>query len=640
MKKNKVLLLALILTAFQLNAQFLRTYSPGTAQETYSMRGYDLTKDDGKYYYTAGNEVHKVIFEIDPANGAILTPSTKIATFNNSGSKTGIGKNSVALAPYFQDPNDPFGPPCCFNTMYLTGMAGSTVTGITFESHGVYDNGSTFNSYVRTGLNAPFMGPGTPPNYWLRDADYADQVTYQDYRYMVSNRGSVVSGTNEMFVVKHHNGIGSSISTEFVSGTAYGLSPDVPTRTINDPAHGVMTVFGGSVHNGTYYTNNPVRMDPGMWWVDHSMNTTVYKTYHNASGIANENFGVAQSVINVNEGQSNQHSLIVTSGNNPQSTSYSSDQFQMGRWDRNCFHILKDWDYTGVATEALRLSFIDQIHANDPYGTFYQRLQVGDIVEVSDGFLIVGSLIRSEQYEGVDGSGLPFSAVDEYDQIFMVKLNKPTNYPIGNLTFGYAKFFLNFPIDGLDVDEVQANRVKVIDGEVYIIGSYSSIAAPNERTPLLIKTDIDNQIDDCSIPLGANLQELSVYEVNVDDEGSSAPASVSAKYHTNGIQHVAPSVVSCLPPVPADYALSGSSIEALEELDVFPNPANDQITISGMTAGSATIVIMDLKGKTVLESTGNVTSLHNLSISRLDNGVYFLQVTQNGQIRSMKLIKS
>ena len=601
--------------------------------------------------------MHKVIFEIDPSDGSILTPSTKIATFDNTGSQTGIGKNSVAVAPYFQDPNDPWGPPLgVFNLMYLTGMDMSLQpTNAMFESHGVYDNGSTFNSYVNSSLPAQQLIPGNPGqpaiNSWLLDADYSDQTTYQDYRYMVGrDYGNYYTGYGtQMFVIKHHNGLNANISVEFVDGTRYGQHEDVPTRTINDPAHGIMTVFGGAIHDGASYVNDPVRMDPGMWWVDHNMNTTVHKTYHNASGIANENFGVAQSHIVVNQGVTNgsgqtlQFSLIVSSGNNPQSASSSTDQFQMGRWNKNHFHLLRDWDYAGMATEALRLSFVNNPDPLDPHlGTFYTDVQVGDIVEVEDGYLIVGTVIWSERYETTDDDGLPILGVLDMDKIFMIKLDKPANM-FNNPTLAYAKFFNGLPVNPKDIDEVQANRVKVIGDDVFIIGSYSSTTTPNQRTPILIKTDIDNQLQyECTTPLDVKIEELDVYEVNAQEGENSANPYYNPDYHFYGIQRVAPSTVVCTPPpppTPEDIASIGLIGDLERSVSLFPNPANGQITISGMTQGDAVIVIVDVKGQRVLEYSGAVSENHTLSVSGLDKGVYFLQITQNEQMQSIKLIK-
>jgi hypothetical protein len=77
------------------------------------------------------------------------------------------------------------------------------------------------------------------------------------------------------------------------------------------------------------------------------------------------------------------------------------------------------------------------------------------------------------------------------------------------------------------------------------------------------------------------------------------------------------------------------------ELNVFPNPANNQITIAGHLAHEAQteLRIVDMRGKLVLvrnlvmASTGQV-----LDVSQLASGTYIVQVQSSERLLTTKLV--
>lgn len=71
-------------------------------------------------------------------------------------------------------------------------------------------------------------------------------------------------------------------------------------------------------------------------------------------------------------------------------------------------------------------------------------------------------------------------------------------------------------------------------------------------------------------------------------------------------------------------------------LDIFPNPAQDYLYINGsITSGIAQI--SDISGRIVLTNT--VTAPEKLFIENLDNGIYFIQVTDKDKNYTGKFIK-
>lgn len=81
-----------------------------------------------------------------------------------------------------------------------------------------------------------------------------------------------------------------------------------------------------------------------------------------------------------------------------------------------------------------------------------------------------------------------------------------------------------------------------------------------------------------------------------------------------------------------------NSVTELNELpvDVYPNPANTQVTISDLPAG-ARITLLDLAGKT-LQTTSAEDKNTTLSTSHLPKGMYLIQVDADGASAIRKLI--
>lgn len=82
-----------------------------------------------------------------------------------------------------------------------------------------------------------------------------------------------------------------------------------------------------------------------------------------------------------------------------------------------------------------------------------------------------------------------------------------------------------------------------------------------------------------------------------------------------------------------------------DPLHVYPNPAEDQVTIELETDLSATpdVKIFDLTGKVVLEPDDkqpieNSQYKLSLDISSLRAGIYFIKITQEEQVYSQKLM--
>ncbi|MFY8187029.1 MAG: T9SS type A sorting domain-containing protein [Flavobacterium sp.] len=83
-----------------------------------------------------------------------------------------------------------------------------------------------------------------------------------------------------------------------------------------------------------------------------------------------------------------------------------------------------------------------------------------------------------------------------------------------------------------------------------------------------------------------------------------------------------------------DATLSAPNFDAIKGLKMYPNPANDLVTIATASNQVENVTIYNVLGKQVL----NVNNTQSISISNLDAGVYIVKITENGTTATRKLI--
>ena len=83
----------------------------------------------------------------------------------------------------------------------------------------------------------------------------------------------------------------------------------------------------------------------------------------------------------------------------------------------------------------------------------------------------------------------------------------------------------------------------------------------------------------------------------------------------------------------------GASVDLVEtianNLQVFPNPSKEFVNISIENNLPSELLLMDVSGKIILEKT--FTNFSNIDLSKINNGIYFLSVTNNSQIITQRL---
>ncbi len=75
-----------------------------------------------------------------------------------------------------------------------------------------------------------------------------------------------------------------------------------------------------------------------------------------------------------------------------------------------------------------------------------------------------------------------------------------------------------------------------------------------------------------------------------------------------------------------------SSVESVQAMSLYPNPATDQLTINTtlVEGQTSTVIITDLQGKIVMSKNVSVSGHLIIDASTLDNGMYFVQMFVDG----------
>jgi subtilisin-like proprotein convertase family protein len=75
-------------------------------------------------------------------------------------------------------------------------------------------------------------------------------------------------------------------------------------------------------------------------------------------------------------------------------------------------------------------------------------------------------------------------------------------------------------------------------------------------------------------------------------------------------------------------------------VSVYPNPVNNQLTVSGLTNDIvATLTITDITGKTVRNPTISSVNQQTIDVSNLSTGVYFLKISSALGTKTIKFVK-
>lgn len=85
--------------------------------------------------------------------------------------------------------------------------------------------------------------------------------------------------------------------------------------------------------------------------------------------------------------------------------------------------------------------------------------------------------------------------------------------------------------------------------------------------------------------------------------------------------------------------LSNDSFETTNEIVMYPNPVENRLTLEGKWMLNATIQIYNSLGQLVIEKETQSSTSLILEVSSLKNGLYLLEINQNGNSKTLKFDK-
>jgi alpha-tubulin suppressor-like RCC1 family protein len=205
--------------------------------------------------------------------------------------------------------------------------------------------------------------------------------------------------------------------------------------------------------------------------------------------------------------------------------------------------------------------------------------------------------------------------------------------PIPNSTYTMAEYIVS-PADWKTV-KIGNNFVVAIktDGSMWVIGvnDYGQYGNPsfNQSTTFTQPT--------LNTGWALNSSSLSVNYFGVLSLNSSGQLYGTGQNHvgqlgkgttTNASSF---SAVSC----PSSIVLSSDSFESQNSVLVYPNPAQDVLTVSS-SLEIQKLSVIDITGKLVKTQNGNATTI---AVNDLKSGFYFLEITIDGKSETKKFVK-
>lgn len=662
MRKTALPLVVALCATINSYAQFSAVYD----NDLYSLTGYDVVEMDGKYFFTSGDDNNKVLFEIDPTDGSIVNPFYNIKQFTTTGSRNNIGKNSTAFYKFLRHRNAANWSP----GLLLTGLQDYDMTNAAFPTYPglnyykVEDAGGFLTEYgAEEFIPSPVpAGTGSAPSVSYVTA-YADQMTMdvtgdgvEDYVYLtgsVFGAGSIFPQWREPFVMRHHRNFSSVLPQSNYMRVLWGLVdhdydpfwpisiPEYTTRIIRgENTFEAFITSGTGMHDGNGgYEYSLTKRDAGVWALGSNFWTQFSKTYSNGSW--EDNLGVAQSIVvsDLDETLVNYPLTFVTSGDHPNTATNPQ-----GIWDEDYFHLVKIRSTDGTVLQAQKYTMADP---HPEYAVSYTHVNATDLVYVPNVTITPTSNKTSTGIYAVAGTAkkhyVGTSNSVSLERVFIVILNKSLG-PIVSADFNATD------INPADVVDLKVNRIKFMDDDYWIVGTYASQHDPTHRIPFLLRVNSNLEgpcndyntttTEEATITVLDRGETLHDYAIQGSTENLPEAAALNLNYNRFCEEVLIDDGQGFNSPNPSQEALDVLEDSPISEgVSFLPNPANNHLTVTFPKGKMTAISIVDVTGKTVIEYKGDVSGSHKFDISALKEGVYLLKVTQGSEIHTMKLVK-
>jgi V8-like Glu-specific endopeptidase len=203
------------------------------------------------------------------------------------------------------------------------------------------------------------------------------------------------------------------------------------------------------------------------------------------------------------------------------------------------------------------------------------------------------------------------------------KFSIPQNIANGSLS-GYAKFWLaNWSYDYGTTEQGSSgsplfNKDKLIVGQLYA-GSSSCVAGQPQGSQGPSGWDLYGKLSN-SWTNNNNSSNAKKLKPWLDPNNTGATSLQGEYLNTVGINNYT---------------------QVVDALNVYPNPNNGQMTISGsFSEGDGTCMVYDMMGNLVLSRNITLASEFNLNLNTLAPGMYMMEINDNTRISRAKIIIS
>jgi len=262
-----------------------------------------------------------------------------------------------------------------------------------------------------------------------------------------------------------------------------------------------------------------------------------------------------------------------------------------------------------------------EITVNSPLGSsvytlIITRLSVENLLRFISYKEVTTGAIQATFYDYVTGSDKTFSVIDQYQLEYELITdnfsgNLPLHFDIGN---GQETYNQTVNVNALSIYKITLylNLLPPQLGDISYTTYFDNYGRPSYTT-------IDYKYQLCDVVVSDDNEELTTTEIN---------RVVYKTSRTNDIRSI--SVTSSL----IGNFTSIKELPAVQNINVFPNPAVDFVTVSGLQ-GNETLYIYNINGQLLITRKA-AGETETVPVGHLPSGVYLLKTSSGQTVKWVK----
>jgi hypothetical protein len=272
--------------------------------------------------------------------------------------------------------------------------------------------------------------------------------------------------------------------------------------------------------------------------------------------------------------------------------------------------------FGGLSQSGERTNIVDSWGTlTTPFGTF-------DCIRVKSSIIETDSIVFGTTQLPLQNNRTEYRWLAKGQKIPILEVIVPTNPFAGTTTIRFKDIYrpevfinhANFTASNRNV--VSGDTCFLIDRSVGTPKSYKWEILPKNAKYTYVGGTNSNSASPKVI-----FNEKGVYDIKL-----------SASYSAGSDDTLKTAFINVIATGLSDYS-------EISNLQVYPNPTNGNIQISGEFGKTAQVQLIDIQGKIVFENLIETPeNLFNLNLAELNKGIYFIQIQSNGKRSIEKLI--